>query len=195
VTGRALLVLSVVFTAAFPAFIFFGRDIVSPAAIALAGAVILGARLFLLPRGASPGTTIAVMAGTAVLALAAVTGWGTYALLYPTVVNAGLMIVFGLTLWSPPSLAERLARLRGEPVSARGVVYTKWVTAMWTIFFFCNGTIAGILALRGDLAAWAFYTGILGYVLAAVLMGSELLFRRFYKARVLSRTENLDCLP
>lgn len=192
--AKILAVLSVAFTVAFPALVYFGRDVTPPAVIALLGVVILATRLVTMPRGLGFGTSVPVLAGIVFLTVAGFHGKETLALLYPTLVNGFLMVIFGITLWRPPSLAERLARLHGTPVSEHGVVYTRWVTAVWAGFFFVNGLVAAFLALQGNVAVWALYTGFLGYLFAAALMGAELIFRRFYKARVRRRTRNVDCL-
>jgi len=189
--SRLIGFLSTIFTAGFPAFVYFAYDVVSPSIIALAGVGLLLARLATVPRDTEPMVFFGLMGGIVLLAVAVATGDKTMTLMYPTLVNASLMSLFAVTLWRPPSLAERLARMRGMEVSAEGVAYTRWVTGIWAMFFLVNGSIAGALALRGDIAIWAFYTGVLGYVMAGVLMVAELVFRRFYKARIARRA---DCV-
>ncbi len=193
--SRLIGLLSVIFTVGFPAFVFFAHDVVSPSVIALVGVVLLLARLLTVSREAEPIILLGLVGGIVLLAIAAATGDETAMLMYPTVINASLMALFAITLWRPPSLAERLARMRGMEVSPDGVTYTRWVTALWVLFFFLNGTIAAALAIWADIAVWAFYTGVLGYVLAGALMAAELVFRRFYKARIARRVESADCMP
>ena len=193
--SRPIGFLLTIFTAGFPAFIYFAYDVVSPSIIALAGVGLLLARLATVPRDAEPIVFFGLMGGIVLLAVAVATGDKTMTLMYPTLVNASLMSLFAVTLWRPPSLAERLARMRGMEVSPEGVAYTRWVTGIWAIFFLFNGSIAGALALRGDIAIWAFYTGVLGYVMAGTLMAAELVFRRFYKARIARQARGADCMP
>lgn len=195
--GRSRLIglFSAIFTVGFPAFIFFAHDVVAPAVIALVGVGLLLARLFTASRHAEPVVLLGLAAGAALLAVAAATGDQTTMLMYPTLVNASLAALFSITLWRPPSLAERLARMQGMEVSPEGVVYTRRVTAMWVLFFLINGSVAGVLAIWGDLATWAIFTGVLGYVMAGVLMAAELVFRRYYKARLARRAASADCVP
>jgi uncharacterized membrane protein len=193
--SRLIGLLSAIFTLGFPAFIFFAHDAVSPSVIALVGVALLLARLATVSRDAEPVISYGLIGGIVLLAIAAATGDRTAMLMYPTLVNASLMALFALTLWRPPSLAERLARMRGMEVSPEGVVYTRRVTALWALFFFFNGSIAGALAIWGDIAAWAFYTGVMGYVMAGALMAAELVFRRFYKARIARQARSADCMP
>jgi uncharacterized membrane protein len=195
--GRSRLIglLSAIFTVGFPAFIFFAHDLVAPSIIALVGVALLLARLATVSRRAEPVVLVGLAGGAALLAIAAATGNETTMLLYPTLVNASLMGLFAVTLWRPPSLAERLARMQGMEVSPEGVIYTRRVTALWALFFFFNGAIAGVLAIWGDLAIWALYTGVFGYVMAGALMVTELVFRRYYKARIARRASSAECIP
>jgi uncharacterized membrane protein len=195
--GKSRLIgfLSTIFTAGFPAFIYLAYDVVSPSVIALVGVGLLLARLATVSRDAEPVVFFGLTGGIVLFAVAIATGDKTMALMYPTLVNASLMLLFAVTLWRPPSLAERLARMRGMEVSPEGVAYTRWVTALWALFFLFNGSIAAVLAIRGDIAIWAFYTGVLGYVMAGTLMAAELVFRRFYKARIARQARDADCMP
>jgi uncharacterized membrane protein len=193
--SRLIEFLSTIFTAGFPAFIYLAHDVVSPSVIALVGVGLLLARLATVSRDAEPVVFFGLTGGIVLFAVAIATGDKTMALMYPTLVNASLMLLFAVTLWRPPSLAERLARMRGMEVSPEGVAYTRWVTALWALFFLFNGSIAAVLAIRGDIAIWAFYTGVLGYVMAGTLMAAELVFRRFYKARIARQARDADCMP
>lgn len=124
-------------------------------------------------------------AGAALLALVAGLGNAWLPLkLYPVLVNAVLLAVFGFSLWRPPTVVERLARLREPDLPAAGVAYTRRVTQAWCVFFVCNGGIALATALWGSDAAWAFYNGLLAYVLMGTLFGVEWLLRRRLKARL-----------
>lgn len=194
-TSRFIGLVSAIFTLGFPAFVFFAHDAVVPSVIALVGAGLLLARLTTVSRETQPIVIFGLTGGVFLLVIAAVTGDKTTMLMYPTLINASLMVLFAITLWRPPSLAERLARMRGMDVSPEGVTYTRWVTIVWALFFFLNGSIAAVLAVWGDIAIWAFYTGVLGYVMAGIVMAAELIFRRYYKARIARRVRSADCMP
>ncbi len=115
-----------------------------------------------------------VAGGTAALTAAA---WLTQdplmVKLYPVWVNVVMLVVFGFSLYRPPSAVERLARLQEPDLPPSGVIYTRKVTMVWCVFFVLNGTTAAITALFCSDAVWAFYNGLLAYVLMGCLMAVE----------------------
>lgn len=113
-------------------------------------------------------------------ALAAVTGYfnvGWPLKWYPVFVNASLLVLFGVTLRHPPSMAERLARLREPNLPPHAVVYTRKVTLAWCGFFAVNGAIAALTASYGTDAHWALYNGGIAYALMGLFAGVEYLVR------------------
>ncbi|MBU3844984.1 MAG: AMP-binding protein [Candidatus Anaerobiospirillum pullicola] len=126
-----------------------------------------------------------VRAGLAIAALAVVLsllslGFSTigFMLYYPVAVNLTLLVVFAASLTSEHSLVERLARLQDPHLSARAVLYTRKVTQAWCLFFICNGTIATLTALRGDIQIWTWWNGLLSYGAMGLMFGVEYLLRR-----------------
>ncbi|WP_409517335.1 hypothetical protein [Diaphorobacter sp.] len=120
-----------------------------------------------------------VAAGTVLLAVAAwISQSPLMVKLYPVLVNGVLLGVFGASLWQPPSVVERLARLREPDLPPSGVRYTRQVTKVWCVFFVLNGSIAAITALYGSDAVWALYNGLIAYVLMGCLMAAEWCVRR-----------------
>ncbi|MFY2564325.1 hypothetical protein ACN469_42435 [Corallococcus terminator] len=118
-----------------------------------------------------------VLAGTSML--------GNHALplkLYPVLVNAMLLTVFATSLAYPPSVIERLARLREPELPASGVAYTRRVTQVWCGFFVVNGSIALSTALWASDATWALYNGLIAYGLMGLLFAGEWLVRRRVRA-------------
>ncbi|NVJ23528.1 MULTISPECIES: hypothetical protein [Myxococcus] len=118
-----------------------------------------------------------VLAGTSML--------GNHALplkLYPVLVNAMLLAVFATSLVYPPSVIERLARLREPELPPSGVAYTRRVTQVWCGFFVVNGSIALGTALWASDATWALYNGLIAYGLMGVLFAGEWLVRRRVRA-------------
>jgi uncharacterized membrane protein len=178
----AVVLAATTFSLAFPALVFFGRDLLAPSSLALVGAALLLARL-LLSGGVAGVLAIATLVPALFLAAVALSGDDRAALLYPAVVNGVLLACFAATLARPPSMIERLARLSGMAISPAGIRYTRGVTILWSVFFLVNGSIAAWLALRDSLAAWAMWTGVWGYVAAAVLMAVEFVYRQRYRAR------------
>ena len=101
--------------------------------------------------------------------------------LYPVVVNLGMLALFGLSLIFPPTIIERIARIREPLLSSAGVQYTKRVTQVWCAFFIVNGTIAWITVFYASDEIWSLYNGLIAYVLMGLLFGIEYLCRRRFK--------------
>jgi uncharacterized membrane protein len=99
--------------------------------------------------------------------------------LMPALINAGLLVVFAGSLFRPPSIVEHLARLRGAVLSPEVSAYCRSVTRVWCVFFVLNGGVIVWLACAGTPEWWGFYTGILSYVLIALLFGVEFVYRHY----------------
>ncbi|RZA16985.1 MAG: hypothetical protein EOP93_14250 [Lysobacteraceae bacterium] len=93
--------------------------------------------------------------------------------LYPVLVNAVLLAVFAFSLWRPPTVIERLARLRHPDLPPDGVRWVTGVTRVWCGFFVLNGGLALWTALNASDAGWALYNGAIAYVLIGALLAGE----------------------
>lgn len=103
--------------------------------------------------------------------------------LLPALNSAAWLIGFGYTLWRPPSMIERFARLQNPQLDARGVRYTRAVTQVWCGFFAINFIIALYTAGFSDFALWALYNGCIAYVAMGVLFALEYWVRLQYLKR------------
>lgn len=101
--------------------------------------------------------------------------------LYPVIVNIGMLLLFGLSLFFPPSFIERIARIKEPDLSEAGVRYTRRVTQVWCIFFILNGTAAFITACFMSHEIWSIYNGLIAYILIGLLFGIEYLFRQRFR--------------
>jgi len=99
-------------------------------------------------------------------------------LYYPVAVNGFLLLLFGQSLFFPPPIVERLARLAQPELPVRAVSYTRRVTQVWCVFFIFNGAVALYTCLRGDIALWTLYNGGISYLLIGLLMGIEWIVRK-----------------
>jgi uncharacterized membrane protein len=106
--------------------------------------------------------------------------------LYPVFMNVTMLLAFTLTLWRPPSMIERFARIAEPDLDAHGVAYTRKVTWVWIVFFFVNGGIALWTALHGTWLQWGVYNGGISYVLAGSLFAVEFVIRKIVRARKLA---------
>lgn len=102
---------------------------------------------------------------------------------YPLLANAALFVVFGSSLLRPPTVVERIARLREPDLPPAAVAYTRRVTIVWTIFFVLNGGAALYTAVFASLEAWALYNGFIAYLLIGTLFLGELAVRTIVRRR------------
>lgn len=121
---------------------------------------------------------LAAAVGAGVLVAATwVSNHGLPLKLYPVLVNAVLLGVFALSLWRPPTVIERLARLGQPDLPPAAIPYVTNVTRIWCAFFVVNGGIALWTALVASDAIWALYNGVIAYLLIGALLLGERLVR------------------
>ena len=155
---------------AYPLLVYFGLAHFSPRVLALllAGVALLRA---LIKRE----KVWFVAAGGALLlaAIAAASNEAAALKLYPVLVNAAMLALFGASLAHPPTVVERIARITEPNLPPSGVAYTRRVTQVWCGFFILNGAIALYTALHASDAQWALYNGLIAYLLMGLLFGAE----------------------
>lgn len=150
--------------------------------------VFLGRLLFLNFRAAmSPylkwlGVALAFF-GLSICALSALLENYQLLLYYPVLINMLLLVLFGVSLFTPMSFVECIARIREPVMPAQAVIYTRRVTQVWCLFFVVNGVLALATCLYGDMQIWVFYNGFLSYMLIALLGWGEWSIRRRFRRR------------
>ncbi|MFP2905794.1 hypothetical protein ACLESD_12200 [Pyxidicoccus sp. 3LFB2] len=164
---------------AYPLWVYLGLGRFEPRwmALPLAGMAVV--------RAVATRERVWLAAAAGALLLAAASMLGNHALplkLYPLLVNGLLLTVFATSLAFPPTVIERLARLREPELPPSGVAYTRRVTQVWCGFFVLNGGISLGTALWGTDATWALYNGLLSYGLMGLLFAGEWLVRRRVRA-------------
>jgi uncharacterized membrane protein len=102
---------------------------------------------------------------------------------YPVVISLAVAAVFALSLVFPPSVVERIARLREPDLPPDGVAYTRKVTWVWVVWLALNAAIAAALAAWAPLKVWALWTGLLSYLVTGLLFAGEMLVRRHVRGR------------
>ena len=107
-------------------------------------------------------------------------------MLPPTLIDAWLAWIFGSTLAAGRepliSTFARLERARLEGHDAalppELVRYTRTLTILWSAMLLTMAGIAAWLAATGLHDAWAWFTGLVSYLLIGALFFGEYLFRR-----------------
>jgi uncharacterized membrane protein len=121
----------------------------------------------------------AVIAGSLLLSVgAAVANDETLLRLYPAGISLALLALFGLSLRTPPSIVERIARLSHPDLPEEAVRYTRRVTEVWCGFFVINAAISIWSALAASREVWAVYNGFIVYLAMGSLFAGEWLLRR-----------------
>lgn len=184
VLRKCLAPLFAVLTVLYPAMVYLTLDRFAPVWIALLLVSIALARAWILR---SRRWLLAAAAAAVLAAICLLTGEVLALQLYPVVVNLVFLAVFAFSLWRPPSVVERLARLREPMLPPEAVAYTRRVTQVWCGFFVLNGSLALYTALWASPAQWAFYNGFVAYVLMATLFAIEWLVRRRVRGRIAAR--------
>jgi uncharacterized membrane protein len=113
--------------------------------------------------------------------------WDARALrLVPVFINLGLLYAFGRTLRGGPTIIERFALLQQPSLSAAQVRHCRTTTAVWCAFFAANAAVCAVLAWSAPLWIWTLYTGVVAYLLMALLFAVEWLVRswRFHRLSV-----------
>lgn len=171
--------------AAYPLLVYAGSSLLPPSAIALAALALIGLRLLLARRrgdGAAP--TGALLAAGSLLALLLALDPDLAVRAYPVAASLAAAAVFGLSLVFPPPLVERIARLRQRELAPAEISYTRAVTVVWTVFLLANAAVSALVGLRGSLALWTLYNGLVSYLLMGALLAGELLVRRRLRRRL-----------
>ncbi|MGH0030711.1 MAG: hypothetical protein ACQGVC_13030 [Myxococcota bacterium] len=167
---------------AYPLWVFAGLQWLAPRQVALGVLAVFALRA--LTRGRLPTAAdlrallpSAALVGGVLLATLA-SNDARFLLLVPALMNAALLLSFGRTLVGEgPPLVETFARLQGHDLSADEVAYCRSVTRVWCVFFAANAVVSLGLALHGDPAPWALYTGGVAYALVGLLFAVEFVVR------------------
>ena len=160
----------------YPLTVYFGIHYSEPWQIAAALALLLFVKL-LTGQASGKGNQLLIIAAVFYCGFAV---WNNNLItlrFYPVLINLGLLIVFTASLYFPPPVIERLARIQHPDLPPKGVLYTRKVTQVWCVFFLLNGLLAAATALWSSFAWWSLYNGLVAYLLMGLLMAIEYLVR------------------
>jgi len=153
---------------------YWGVRSMAVALLVLACARLAVSRWLGVPSGNAVWLVVAAVIVAAVtLATGSVMGLKSY----PVAMNIFMLALFTFSLWRPPSMIERFARLREPELPATAIPYTRKVTMVWCGFFVVNGAIATATLFASD-QVWAVYNGLVAYGLMGLLFAGEYLVRR-----------------
>ncbi len=179
--SRVLLFIISALLLAYPLFVFFGLQYFEPRYIGVILVVALLARLLIVKvkmnvqalRSLLPAT----LAGAVCSVFILISNDPLMVRANPIFINAVLLVLFTTSLFKPPSMIERLARLREPDLPEQGVQYTRKVTIVWCVFFVFNGLAAAYTTFFSSIEVWTLYNGLIAYILMGLLFGIEFLFR------------------
>ncbi|NOV29615.1 hypothetical protein [Methylomonas sp. ZR1] len=171
-------------TVSYPFLIWFSADYFQPRSMALGLAGLFLLRYWLQKQRKSAGIAESrlILACALFLLLGALVNDAGWLLAYPVFVSLLFFAVFAFSLIHPPTVVERLARLEFPDLPAHGVLYTRKVTLIWSVFFLGNAAISLLTICYGDRWLWSLYNGCISYVLMGLLMAAEMAVRRKVKA-------------
>ncbi|MFL0796654.1 MAG: hypothetical protein K6L73_04100 [Cellvibrionaceae bacterium] len=176
----------------YPALVYFGLQNMKPSDVAWLLLAVISVRLILtLKDTKSQGLALSTTGVAAIVLWASALSDSELGLkFYPVAINLTLLCIFALSLIKPPSVIERIARLKEPNLPETGVQYTRKVTGIWCVFFTLNGT-AALYSTTLSLEAWTLYNGLISYILMGILLGGEMLYR---KIRIQQRhLDNKSC--
>jgi len=177
--GRSLYLILAVAGIGYPFLVYFGLRVVSPAVLTGGLVVLLGARV-LFDRGDDArrrlGSVFLIAAAGALIlvALSPLAGLKSY----PILVSLALAGLFGYSLWRPPPVVERIARISHPDLPAAALPYLRKVTLVWLAFFIANAALSAATAVSGNMELWMLYNGFVSYILMGTLFLAELVVRR-----------------
>ncbi len=174
-------ILTATIVAIYPFAIFFGLEHFQPRYLAILLLVVLIIRILSSNKLEAMNKKIsrAALFITALLILIIVIFNSIDVLkLYPVLVNLTLLLVFGSSLFFPPTTIEKLARMKDPNLSQEGIDYTRIITQIWCGFFILNASIAFYSAIYASIEIWTLYNGFIAYILMAFLFVGEQLYRK-----------------
>jgi uncharacterized membrane protein len=159
----------------YPFLVYFGLSRLPPGVLVLAGLALIGLRMAAMPSAAN---AVALLAAGMALAGLLLLSPDRAVLAYPIVISLATAAIFTLSLVRPPTVVERMARLREPDLPPEGIAYCRKVTAVWALFLIGNAMVSMATALWGTIAQWTLWNGLISYMLIGLLFAGEMAVRR-----------------
>lgn len=180
--GRIVKFAFVVIALVYPLIIYWGHDHLSPLTLAALVSSLLLVRGLIDIRH-NPLAWVWLVFAAVMMGATWLVGNHHALQWYPVLMNATMLGVFAYSLYYPPTVIERLARLSTPNLPDSAIDYTRKVTWVWCGFFLINGTIAAWLTLFASLSSWTLYNSLISYLLMGVLFAVEFMVRQWHKKR------------
>jgi uncharacterized membrane protein len=103
---------------------------------------------------------------------------------YPVLLSLAFAVVFAHSLLWPPTIVERMARLRHPDLPIEVNSYLRKVTVAWLIFFIVNATVSAATAASGSLRLWTLYNGLISYLVMGAMFAGEFIIRQLVHRRL-----------
>lgn len=176
-----LTLIVVIVSIAYPLLVYLGIEHISPALFAVVLALLAVSKFIATRRHTQDHAELILLLVALTYSLALLIANNELLLkLYPVLISLCIALLFALSLRSPESLIERLARLAGETITPRAKIYTRVLTGIWAMLLIGNALIALYLALWASLKTWALYSGLLSYLFFGAFFAVEYSYRRYY---------------
>lgn len=172
---------------AYPFAIYFGLDYFEPKYLALLIAFIFLLRFITISSRikstANSSLFLITAAGIGTNLLGAISNQDLIMKLYPVIINLLMFGIFFYSILYPPTVIERLVRIKSPDLPEEAVEYITKVTLIWCGFFIINGAISLWTALFATVKIWVFYNGFLSYIFIGVLFVTEFTYRQWAKRK------------
>ncbi len=140
---RLFLLLLSLLLLAYPFAVYFGLQYGDPRWLGLLLLVAVSVRYLLAKKEMGQLATAQLLplsvAGIGLAVLIILFNNESLVLINPVLINVVLFSVFAWSLYSPPPIIERIARLSEPDLPPEGVAYTRTVTKAWMLFFLVSG--------------------------------------------------------
>ncbi|ABV34936.1 conserved hypothetical protein [Shewanella sediminis HAW-EB3] len=163
----------------YPLAVYFGLNYLPAGTIAMVLCLFLILRL-LIQKQQVKSMVLPVLVGIGLTAGSFIAKRHDWLLYYPVVINLSMLLLFGYSLKSGPSMIERLARLKEPDLPDEAIPYLQKVTLIWCGLFVFNGVVALYTARYSSLEIWTLYNGLIAYLLIGSLLGGEWLYRTIW---------------
>jgi len=167
----------------YPVFIYYGLNYFSPSQLGLCLLALFAVRIVFIrkrDKSARIQVVFTVLIGGSLALLTWVFDSVEYLKWYPVGLNMVFFFIFTASIIFPPSVIEQIARAHRNNLPPSGVIYTRNVTIIWSVFFIVNALISSATVFYGSLAVWTLYNGLISYIIMGLIFVFEITVRKYF---------------